>query len=271
MARKSQSPSEGDDFPETRTEVLANAAAGDWTEFFDAYLKPCWREVVIACRQRSLPLGEAEDVYQELIVRLLRDGAFNHHAKQLLRERNEDPQFRANLPGRFLKYRELPLPSARFRTYLKQAIQKIVFETVRKAHRHTQRLTSAEWAAVEPWVEESIAFSLDHRWTAHCLVEAAMRLREQSLAAQTRARRRLFETLYLSIVCDWSSEQIAARFELDRTTVVHLLRMARTQFMLLLQEISGVHDSEDLRAMLTGNVDQLKSALTKAHKAKRTS
>jgi DNA-directed RNA polymerase specialized sigma24 family protein len=270
MPNKAKRSATKDDFPETQTEVLAQAAAGEWTAFFAQYLRPCWREVVLACRQRNLPLEEAEDVYQELIVRLLRDGTFNAHARQLLTQGNEDSRFRANLPGRFLKYRELPLPSARFRTYLKQAIRKIVLETIRKSGRRPHCLSAAQWSSVEPWVEQSVSSSLDRRWLAHCLVTAAMRLREQSLAARTRARRRLFEALYLSAVCDWSSQQIAARFEVDRTTAVHLLRAARTRFMLLLQQVTGIYEPQELRAMLTDNIDQIRSALSKAYKARRT-
>ncbi len=269
MADKANRKVPGDEFPETQTEVLAHAAAGDWSRFFAEYLRPCWREVVLACRQRNLPLGEAEDVYQELIVRLLRDGTFNAHARQLLRQRNEDSQFRANLPGRFLKHRELPLPSARFRTYLKQAIQNIVGETVRKNRRRPENLSAAQWSSIEPWVEQSVSWSLDRRWLTHCLVTAAVRLREQSLGAPTRGRRRLFKALYLSAVCEWSSQQIADQFGVDRTTVAHLLRTAQTEFMMLLQQVTGVYETEELHGLLSGSADQLQSALSKAYKAKR--
>ncbi len=115
-ARTAGGPSDG--FSETQTQVLAKAAAGNWGPFFDQYLRPCWREVVIACRSRQIPLPDADDLYQELMLRLLRDAGFTRRIRRVLSQENQDPDFRGNLPARYLKHRELSLRSAQFRTYL---------------------------------------------------------------------------------------------------------------------------------------------------------
>ena len=269
MAEKSRKPPGAeakDEFPETQVDVLRKAAAGDWAPFLEEYLRPCWREVVLTCRQHNLPLSESDDLYQELMLRLLRSSGLNREVRRLMVRENQDPSFRGNLPGRYLYLRhlELPVPSARFRTYLKRTIRNLVLDAVRKAYRRPQRQMVRELAAAEPWIEESITHSLDRRWVANCLLKAAFLLRTESRAARSRGKRRLFETLYLASVEHWPSERIARKFGLHRTTVSDLLSRARSRLAVLLRQTTGVTDSAELRELLAGNIDELRNALAQA-------
>lgn len=253
------------DFPDTRTEILAGAATGKWGPFFREYLRPCWRELVVACRSRKIPLPDADDLYQELVLRLLRDAGFNRETRRLLARQEQDPDYRGNLPGRYLKYRELPVRSARFRTYLKRVIQNLVLEHLRRAQKRPQQLDDRHWKAVEPWIEQSVTRSLGRRWLADCLAEAGWRLRSESAAARTRGRRRLFEILYLSTVEGLSPGKIARKYGLDRTTISALLRQSRGRFVALLGKIAGISQPAELKDLLADCVEELNQALRQVH------
>lgn len=253
----------GDDpFPDTRTEILEEAAAGNWRPFLEEYLRPCWREVVIACHTRRLPIPDAEDLYQELMVRIIREAPFGRGVQHILAEQQLDPHVRANLPGRYLMYRKLPLESARFRTYLKRTIQNVLLETMRKQKRRPEQLDSDDWKVLEPWIEQSISASLDRRWMSTCLTEAALRLRSESVSARTRGRRRLFDVLYLSTVEGLPAEKIAGHYGIHRTTIADLLTRARDRLVELMHEVTGIAEPSELKELMAANVSELKEALT---------
>lgn len=253
------------DFPRTRTEVLAAAADGRWDPFFEEYLHPCWREIWLVCRSHGITLADAEDLYQELMLRVIQHAAFGPQVRQALAEEKESPDFRANLPGRYLKYRELPLDTARFRTFLKKVIRNVVLESLRRAQKIPKPLDSEQFQAVEPWIEQSITRSLDRQWGVQCLAEAAWRLHHESAGARTRARRRLFEVLYLSTAQGRSPGWIAGEYDLDRTTVSGLLSQARARFLFHLQKVSGINDPAELGDLLSGAGRELKEALALVH------
>jgi len=250
-------------FPDTRTEVLSEAAAGNWDPFIDLYLRPCWREVVITCRQRRIPMPEADDLFQELMLRLLRDSGFNHKIRSVLAEQCRDPDFHGNMPGRYLVYRQLPLRSARFRTYLKGVVRNLVLEAVRGIRRGPKQLDDQAWQALEPWIEESVTRSVDRRWVSNCLAEAAWQLKATSEKSRTRGRRRLFEILYLSTVEGRSAGQIAEGLGLGRTTISGLLSEARGRFVTLLGKITGITDLAELKDLLGHSAEDLEQALSR--------
>lgn len=254
-----------DGFPETRTDVLADAAAGEWGPFLEEYLRPCFKEVVIACRSRGMPLSDSDDLYQELMVRLLRDGSFGKEVRDVLAQEDEDPSFHGNLPARYLKSRTLPLRSARFRSYLKQTIRNLVTDALRKGRRRPGPLPLYELRDVEPWIDQSISRSLEGRWAAQSLAKAARQLRDESARARTAGRRRLFEILYFSAVRGYSAERIAQHFGVHRSTIADLLTKSRTRLVVLLEEITGITESSELKELLAGHVDELRIALIEAH------
>lgn len=249
--------------PETRTQILAQAAAGNWGPFLEQYLEPCWREVVIVCRSRQVPLPDADDLFQELMLRLLSDAGFNRRVRSVLARQKQDPDFHGNMAGRYLKYRELPLRSARFRTYLKRVILNLVREAARKAHRRPKQLDDQAWKAIEPWMEQSVTRSLDRQWATGCLAEAAWQLWATSYAAPTRGRRRLFDILYLSTVRRQRPETIARKHGITRTTVSGLLTEARGRFVFLLSRITGITDRQELKELLADSIDELRGALAR--------
>jgi len=241
-------------FPETQTEVLAQAAAGHWDRFFGEYLTPCWGEVVLACRAHGLQLDQAQDLFQELTLRLMRDGQF----KQTLAEEGH-----GNLPGRYLQYRAAGLPSARFRTYLKRVIQHLILEHLRQRRREPQAPGGdAEW---EPWVESSVASSVDRQWVACCLVRAAARLQVESQTARTRGQRRLFAVLHRATVDGWPPARIADELGLERSTVADLLTRARQRFVQLLQQVTGISSRDELKSHVAAVPDELVRAFAVVH------
>ncbi len=258
----------GDTFPETQTKILADAAAGDWGPFLDHYLRPLWREVILACRAHSLPLTDADDLYQELMLRLMRDGRFRREVRSLFGQGGAAEGFRGNLVSRFLKYRELPLLSARFRTFLKGVVRNLVYEAVRKARRRPRQLTDSRWEVLEPSLEESWASSLDRTWVSDCLATAAWRLRMECQSARTRGQKRLFDLLYLSTVKDQSPGKIAADYGVDRTTVAALLAAARKRFAILLGQLTGIDSAAELKKLLEGRTKDLTEALAVAHSSR---
>lgn len=227
------------------------------------YLEPCWREVVIACRSRQIPLPDADDLFQELMLRLLRDAGFNRRVRSVLARQKQDPDFHGNMAGRYLRYRELPLRSARFRTYLKRVILNLVREAARKAQRRPKQLGDQAWKAIEPWMEQSVTRSLDRQWATDCLAEAAWQLWATSYAARTRGRRRLFDILYLSTVRGQRPDTIARTHGVTRTTISGLLTEARGRFVFLLARITGITDREELKDLLADGMDELRGALAR--------
>ena len=248
-------------FPETRTEILEEAAQGNWTPFLDAYLRPCWREVVIACRSRHIPLPDADDLYQELMVRLIRDAGFNRRVLDALAEAERDSPFRGNLPGRYLEYRKLAFRSARFRTYLKRVIHNLVLEAVRRQRRQPKRLSDESLQGFEPWMERSISHLLDRQWTADCLKEAVSQLRAECDQASTRGQRRLFKVLYLATIEGRSAGEIAEQCGVHRTTIAELLGRARKRLIELLSQVTGIKDPAELTDLLSASAEDLNSAL----------
>lgn len=274
MSAKKKRPASGpgelgsdDEFPETHTEILAEAAAGNWTRFLDEYLRPCWREIVIACRTRGLPLPDADDLYQELMVRLIRHSRFKPQLRAILAQQQQDPDFRGNLPQRYLKARELPFRTARFRTYLKEVIRNLVLEAIRARRRQPLALAEVDEADLAPWIEGSISRSLDLQWIARCLDEAAGAFWQESARSRTRGKRRLFEMLCLFTLEGQSAAEIAPRFGLDRTTASSLLSEAKARFILQLQRVTGMSDALELKALLADATEQIKAALARVRRA----
>jgi DNA-directed RNA polymerase specialized sigma24 family protein len=251
-------------FPETNTRILAEAAAGKWGPFLDAYLRPCWREVVIACRRRRLALDDAEDLYQDLMLRLLQDAGFHRSARRALAEAAKQDSFRGNMPGRYLQYRSSPLRSARFRTYLKRTIQNLVFEMVRRSCRRPKQLQGVEGDSLEPWIEQSVSSGLDRQWLKEAFFQAAVQFRTECEKARSRGKQRLFDILCLADVEGRSPGNIGQKFGVDRTTISGLLREARTRLVELVQKHTGVTESVELKKLLTTNFEELKNVLSRA-------
>lgn len=256
-------PPGGEEFPETVTLVLREAAAGRWEAFLATYLQPCWREVVLACRAHQIPLPDADDLFQELMVRLVKDAGFGRRAAEEMARLGEDANFHGNLPGRYLKYHELPLRAARFRTYLKATIHNLVLETLRQRRREPKSLEEPSLEGVEPWIEASITVGLDRAWCAECVEAAVTQLRDECAQATTKGSRRLLDLLYLTVVERRSVEQIAEHFDVDRTTVSHLLKQARVRLVTLLAAVSGTTEPDELKALVKKSSDDLTRVLAR--------
>ena len=252
-------------FPETCSEILADAAAGNWGRFLKEYLRPCWREVVIACRVHKIPLPNADDLYQELMLRLLRDRGFSHRVKEAFARIHQDPHFRGNLPGRYLRYRDSFLRSARFRTYLKRVIQNLVLETVRNSRRDPKLLEARRLQELEACIEPSVCLSVDRPWIVGALAQAVEQIREISSTARTRGRRRLLQILYLADIESQSAESIGGRCGIDRTTVTGLLKEARGRLVAALQQVTGIREPAELKELLTMHVADLKPFIAEAY------
>lgn len=251
-------------FPETDPGILAEAAAGDFARFFDEYLAPCWREVVIVCRQRGIAIDDADDVLQELSIRIIQSGRFGGAARQAMPRQPNGGEFRGNLPARFLKYRELPLKSARFRTYLKQVINHLVLEKARDRRRRAAVSLDSSSCQIEPWMEESLSRSLDARWLADCLTAAACELRDECRRAATRGQRRLFDVLYRATVGNESPGKIGRDYGVDRTTISGLLTQARERLLALLSQATGVGDRKELMQLVAASPEVISQSLLAA-------
>ncbi len=247
-------------FPVTQSEVLAEAAAGNWNRFLEQYLRPCWREIVLSCRSRGIPLAEADDLFQELVVRLLREGRLNK-VRSPKNDRRE--VFRANIPGKYLKYRELSLQSARFRTVLKSVIRNLLLESLRERRKRPRSIGSADGGVFEPAISESVAAHVDRQWIAESLYESARRLAAESDAASTRGKRRLFDVLVRATVRQESSAEIARSYAVDRTTIADLLAQARARFVQILREVSGLDDAKALQSAVLKHPELLIEALAR--------
>ncbi len=257
----------GDEFPETETVVLREAAAGRWDTFLQVYLRPCWREVVSRCAEHGIALPDAEDLFQELMLRLVRTSGFCSKVDEELARLGEPPNFRANLPGRYLKYREmadaagLPLRSARFRVYLKGVVQNLVLELLRQRRRVPKSVDETLVGPDEPWIEGSVSSGMDRAWRAQCFQAALVALRAECAQARTKANRRLYNLLYHHVAEGQTASAIASRLRLDRTTVSSLLKRARNRFADLVTIAAGTTDPDELRTLLVGYGDDLAIAL----------
>jgi DNA-directed RNA polymerase specialized sigma24 family protein len=257
----------GDQFPETETLVLREAAAGRWDTFLQAYLRPCWREVAARCAEHGISVPDAEDLFQELMLRLVRTSGFSSKVDEELDRLGEPSSFRANLPGRYLKYREiantggLPLRSSRFRAYLKGVVQNLVLEWLRQRRREPKSVDESFAGSDEPWIEGSISSGMDRAWRVQCLHAALVALRAECQQARTKGNRRLYNLLYYHLVEGQSADAIASRLGLDRTTVSSLLKRARIRFADLVASAAGTTDPDELRSFSVTDGDDLTSTL----------
>jgi DNA-directed RNA polymerase specialized sigma24 family protein len=244
------------------SDLLREAAGGDWDRFFREYLAPCWREIVLACRRRHLPLDDADDLFQELAVRLMREG--RSRAGPAPSDPAADPPC-GNLAQRYLAHQEAGLPGAKFRTFLKKVVQNLILEHLRQKKRgRPPTLDGSDGPRLEPWAEDSISLSVDRRWVACCLEQAARQLHAESQAARTRGQRRLFLVLYLSMVKRWNAERMAQEFGLDRGTVADLVGRARERFVQIVGQVTGIRNREELLAHVKGEPEALIRALSAA-------
>lgn len=236
-------------FPETHRGLLAAAAGGRWEEFFAVYLRPCWNNLAAACRARGLELNDAEDLFQELVLRLMQSGRFG---SETLRKAQEEglSQFRGNLPARFLRLGELPLQSAKFRTYLKAVTANLLAEELRNRRRRPRQGTPEEEAGLAAWIDDSVGHSLDRMRTAEVLRAAVEQFHRETRAARTRGRRRYFAFLYFLFVAGRSPGIIALRFGLDRSTVAEAIGDAQRRFVEIVQSLCG-DDSDEVVRLLT--------------------
>lgn len=253
-------------FPETQTGILRDAAQGAWSDFFRQYLHPCWREIEFACRKRGIPVSQTDDLFQELMVRLLRDGRFNTEFRSKQETGRSATTFRGNLPAKYLKYRELPMKSARFRTFLKRVIQNLILESIRSRNRQPRSLDSTQGDNIPEsrWIGDSISYTLERRWVVQCLDEAAFQFNLACRRAMTKGRKRLFDVLYLSAVEARPHGEIARTLGLDRTTVTELVQLARLEYVKTLRVVTGVRDIAELRKLLRNAGEALSDALVRA-------
>jgi hypothetical protein len=262
--RETSPPSPRNGFPNTRLSVLRQAAGGEWETFLRAYLEPCWREIVVACRVRGIGLDESEELFQELMVRLIKPGALHRAAETAEALQSRGGPFRGNLPARYLWHQVAGGDPVRFQTYLKGTILNLIRESLRRRARQPKHRLDEQLAELEPAVEHSVSEHLDRRWFFDCLDEAAARFRAECHAARTKGRQRLFDVLYRSIAEEQSPGVIALQSGLDRTTVSGLLRQARNRFVAILEELSGIADLPELKARLGRDPHALQSAFRKA-------
>ncbi len=251
-------------FPPTETTVLAEAAAGKWDRFFTLYLRPCCTEISRCCRQRGLAVGDADELFQELTLRLMREAKARRGKMPNAAQRERAAEIRGNLPKRYLEHRRLFDTTARFRTYLKSVIEHLVLERLREKRRLPQPVSSLERKAVDPAITEVVFATIDRPWLRECCDNAVRRLRQESDAAPTRGRRRLFGVLYGTLVKRKTSRQLALELGVDRTTVSQLLAQARRRFIELLHEATGLDDANELKHLLAAAPDVLAESLTAA-------
>jgi DNA-directed RNA polymerase specialized sigma24 family protein len=248
---RSSAPGESgaDEFPETETGLLQEAAAGRWATLIDLYLRPCWREVIIECRTRRIPLADSEDLFQELVLRLMQQGRLNSSpgAKSGTAAKQ---RYSGNVAAKYLIYRELSAESARFRTVIKSVIRNLILEHLRRKRRGPRQADAQELAQLGGWIDQTISSSVDRHWVAQSLREAAERLKRECDASKTRGSKRLFTVLARSVVEREPAAAIAAALKLDRTTVSELLSRARERFVQILEQVAGVEDYVDLKRLV---------------------
>ncbi len=251
----------GDSFPETHMSLIIDAAAGEWSPFLREYLRPCWREVLLVCRQWNLPAPDADDLFQELMVRLFQPGSFRLRAAEAIAAVAPGTKLKGNSAERYLVYTQAVGKSAKFRTYLKQMILNVVRERVRSRAKSPKQLDSETLSGFEPEVEQSISRSLDDRWFEDCLAAACDRLFADSQAAKTKGRRRLFELFYSMVVDGDTIEAIAQRLDIHRSALSPYVAQSRNMFIEHLQAVTGIDELPELMALLVQHRQALKTAL----------
>lgn len=254
----------GSEFLDTRSVILKAAAEGDWSEFFSRYLRPIWSEVVKVCRQRNVRLVDAEDMFQEIVLRMLREGSFHPRLHRELTQAGLDANVRGNLAARYMIHRQLPRPSARFRTYLKRVIHNVILESLRKRRGRERPETPLDVSLLEPMVEESVEESLDREWSLDCQLRAALLLKLDSERARTRGQRRHFDIMERTIVAKQSPQEIADDLALDASTIRELLVHAKAKYLKLLKDVCGKDDFEQLRDAVSTIPDALRIAFFEA-------
>lgn len=242
----------GGAFPPTQTILLAAAAAGRWEEFLAAYLRPCWENVAAACRAKGFQLHDADDLFQELVIRLMRPGKFAAVTKRRAAD-VELAAFTGNLPARYLRYRKLPLESARFRTYLKNVIANLLLEAWRRRKKFRRQVPLVEEPQWSEWLERSIDVSIERHCLRDALQKAVDDLFREVAAASTQGRQRYFAYLYYGYVRQLSHGVIALKFDIDRTTVSEGYGEARKRLIELMQQRLGTDAEEELRDWLNAN------------------
>jgi DNA-directed RNA polymerase specialized sigma24 family protein len=253
-----------DAFPETRSDVLRAAREGEWQAFFDEYLTPCWREIVIRCRLNRIPLENADDLFQELTMRLLQQGRLGKYVRDRLQPTGEDSEFRGNAAARYLVAKSCPAESPRFRTYLKGIIRNVILESLVDRGHQPVSLDQSPGDVLEPRIDESIGGSLDRQWTIECLDTAAAQLLTESIGATTKGKRRMFDLIYLETVQGLSQIDIARQLQLDPSTVSDLKRIARTRLVGILREVTGVAELNELRDIVAGSAEALRASFQRA-------
>jgi DNA-directed RNA polymerase specialized sigma24 family protein len=245
-----------DRFPDTPAGILRRAAAGHWHEFIDLYFRPCRRAMAEACRGRGIPAADADDLFQVLLLRLMRAG----------RSRTPGVSGKAsplgNMPARYLQGSLRRNDVARFRTFLKAAILNIVREELRRRtrRRHRQQPLDDQLAIIEPLIDQTVEHSLHLRRLADGLRRAAQALADESAKQPTQGRRRYFDVLKRSIVERQSVGAIALAYDVDRTNISRLLTAARSRYLAILRRTSGIDDRAELKRSLTSNPEILRTA-----------
>jgi hypothetical protein len=248
--------------------VLQAAAGGDWNQFYCEYLLACTRETALACRQLGVPLRDVDDLIQDLAIRLQKNGAFAKEWRERLRGLNANSQFRGNIPAKYLHARQSNIMTARFRTYLKAVIKRLIFEHLRRRIPIPRYVDNIE-AHVDGILEESIDRSIDRHLVISCLDTVAHSLAVESLEASTKARQRMFSAIYYSIVKRFTHEDLAVHFHIDRTTAAGLLKAARQRFVALLVDATGIDDREYLHRILAKDPAALVKSLKKVESSMR--
>lgn len=244
-----------DHFPDTISEILADAAAGKWDEFLSAYLRPCWREVAIHCRMYGFSDTDAEEMLQELLARLVTP------RRDVTLPSDEGAK---NVPARFLTQRRSGIVTAQFHTWLKAIIKNVVYEFVRsRKRRQTVRLDQIAPEKLTE-LESSLTVLLDRHWLRDTLCRAAGDLHRESAAARTKGARRLFVVLVRTTILRESASEIAASCGIDRTTVSELVGRARTRFVELACQAAKIDDPIELRTQIERTPEVLLDALREA-------
>jgi DNA-directed RNA polymerase specialized sigma24 family protein len=233
-------------FPSTRMTVLKRAAKNEWQDFFTTYARACWTELVFQCRHRHIPIDEAEDLFQEFALRLLRPGMSAGAAV-------------GNLPGRFLAGLPFQETPAMFRTFLKATIANVLREHLR---RRAQNVPSSlpDDLACDAAIEQSVSRHAEELWLARRLASAVAAFREEAESARTKGKRREFSVLYSDVVGRVATEALAEKLGLARSTIAELLPQARSTFRRHLRSATGIEEADELKSLLQRHPDALVAA-----------
>lgn len=251
--RKTPRPSDQPNgFPDTKSEILADAAAGNWNEFLSAYLYPCWREVAVHCRMYGFSEIDAEEMLQEIVTRLVTP---RHDTTSQVEFRGK------NIPARFLAQRQSGIITVQFHTWLKAIIKNVVNESVRSRKKHR----SLRFDQIVPEklteLESSLTALLDRHWLKETLCRAARELALESTSARTKGARRLFAVLVRTSVLQEPANEIAKSYSIDRTTVSDLVARSRARFVELACQAAKIDDPSELRTQIERTPEVLLESL----------